>query len=190
MKCPECAQTLKTFNRDCFVCSDGHGALIFNKHLREKDEDLVSKIEQGEMLPVSTQRTHSIACPHCGTLMHQVDYNSTGIIIDSCLKCHYRWLDRGELRKIKDHKPQLDPIDKALLISLEEKIGKVHQDEVLNPAYQLSDRSLGSPGSLGLSAIRAVYVGLRHSWFSRIATITILIIAVLVYVYVIKEFNK
>jgi len=190
MKCPVCTQSLKPFVKDCFICPGEHGALIFNKHLRVKDKDLISKIDPDKTQLISAQRNHLISCPHCGSQMYKVDYNSTGIVIDSCLKCHYRWLDKGEFIKIKNHKPQFDPVDTAIIMSLDKQIGKAQQDKVLNPAYSLSDNSLSSPGSLGFAAVRAVIVGLRHSWFTRIATVAILIITALMYEYVIKEFNK
>ena len=35
--------------------------------------------------------------------MVEVDYRGSGIMIDVCLACPYRWLDGGELTKIVEY---------------------------------------------------------------------------------------
>lgn len=120
--CPLCRRPLQKHDK-YFACMQGHGALITPRHLREKDESVVSQIEaHANQAHNLTERTHLINCPHCNTTMDLVDYSHTGIMIDSCMHCHYRWLDAGELRRIKDHKPALSPSDTALLTQIEHDI--------------------------------------------------------------------
>lgn len=123
MYCPACKQTLEKY-KNCFICPNSDGALITNRQLVEKDENLITGIDANRSnkaieLP---QRDTEIACPHCGAAMHLVDYNFTGIMVDSCTGCHYRWLDKGEFRKIKDHKPRMKGEDILFLLDLEQKI--------------------------------------------------------------------
>lgn len=134
MECPSCGNKLDSL-KGSFVCPDGHGALVTSKHLIEKDNQFISEIEDYKNRHLSKTTTHEIACPHCGAVMHKADYNGSGIIIDSCMKCHYRWLDYGEFRNIKDHKPGIKPDDLLFLGELDGNIAELHGQE--NPNKRL-----------------------------------------------------
>ncbi|QQS18042.1 zf-TFIIB domain-containing protein [Candidatus Saccharibacteria bacterium] len=121
--------------------------LIISSHLLDKDIQLESKVEVMETdtsAPIP-KRDSELVCPHCGAIMNRVDYNSTGIIIDSCIKCHYRWLDRGEFGKIIEFKPRINPDDLLFLLDLKLKteaiVTKGSDDP--NPEVPLSSGVLG-----------------------------------------------
>lgn len=190
MKCPVCHKPLQATQDDSFLCPENHGVLLTGAHLIEKDEQLVSALDSA--IPELSERNHEITCPHCSSAMHRTDYNGTGIMIDSCIKCHYRWLDGGEFRKIVTSKPQLSSVDAAFIEQLGEQMtaSQALQSNDVNPAYRLSTKSgFSSPRAFGFIAAQTVAKGLRHSKYTRIATVVILIIMALVYRYVISEFN-
>ncbi len=124
MQCPICNLPLTVLSKDGYICPNDDGVLIASSHLIDKNERLAKEIETEEADTATKavpQRKHDLTCPHCGAAMHRVDYNSSGIIIDSCVKCRYRWLDKGEFKKIVDIKPKIDPKDLLFLLDLQQK---------------------------------------------------------------------
>jgi Zn-finger nucleic acid-binding protein len=195
MQCPICQKPLvATRLQKCFVCPGGHGALLPSSQLIKKSTEIASHVEPAETTgTAAAPRNHDITCPNCRSMMQRVDYSSTGIIIDSCLQCHSRWLDRGELTKIVLYKPQLNKADADFLEQLEEQMSanQAPQPEDVNPTYRLATGpSFGSLWAVGFAVSRAVMKGLLHSKYTRIATVLILFIVLLLYVYVIKEFQS
>lgn len=97
LQCPVCHEKL-TNHQTYFSCPLLHGYLVTGSTLR--------KIRSAELKLAGSNssetdvRDKSVTCPSCGNLMKRVDYNHTGIMIDSCTGCHYRWLDRGEANRI------------------------------------------------------------------------------------------
>jgi Zn-finger nucleic acid-binding protein len=122
MKCPICNAEL--VERDqVFVCQRGHGTLMAGKLLGElKKLDFPDEPASGE---ARADDKKPLTCPHCSAQMQKVNYNDSGIIIDACTNCPYRWLNAGEIKKIEDFKPNIHPQDLLFLESLKEKTDAV-----------------------------------------------------------------
>lgn len=92
IKCPRCAKPLQQ-RGDFYECQGGHGLLISGPSLIK----LKKTVAQQRML---TQQELAVQpkteCPNCHKTMQAVNYQQTGIVIDACLYCGYRWLDHGE----------------------------------------------------------------------------------------------
>lgn len=104
LHCPLCAQPM-TIGEYWQECPNGHGRLLFAGNL--------VKLRQGKIAPNEAVATAAgggaaqdgarpayIRCPHCGNAMTPVDYQLTGVVIDVCTHCAYRWCDAAELTKI------------------------------------------------------------------------------------------
>jgi len=90
----------------------------------------------------------NLICPHCSAPMQKVNYNDTGIIIDSCTNCPYRWLAAGEIEKIEEYKPNIHPQDLLFLVGLQEKSKALASDNTdtggdVNPEVPLYVGVLG-----------------------------------------------
>lgn len=101
MNCPICTQEL-SIKDDYFYCPQKHGVLLGTKHLINRNI-----VEVEDFHETTGDTKIELVCPKCSSKMHKTNYNSTEIIIDSCTKCHSRWLDSGEFTKIKNYKPNL-----------------------------------------------------------------------------------
>lgn len=138
MNCPFCNKPL-TEKDGVFVCPAGHGTLMAGKLLGElKQLNIPDEVPTTET-QADSQKT--IACPHCGSQMQKVNYNDTGIVIDVCTNCPYRWLNAGEIKKIEDFKPKINPQDLLFLESLKEKTeavaANVDAEDTENPEVPL-----------------------------------------------------
>lgn len=145
MICPLCSRPLTTLANDCFACPQDDGVLISNRHLVNKDPVVVHEVASAEAdtagaIPL---RDQDLVCPHCDAAMHRVNYNSTGIIIDTCTTCSYRWLDRGELQKIATFKPKLLAEDMLFLLSVQQQINRSTTSANSNPDVPLSSGIAG-----------------------------------------------
>jgi Zn-finger nucleic acid-binding protein len=102
-RCPICKLHLEPFVEDTYTCPDNHGVLIAEGHLADEDGQVTQQIEarEGSTLEALPGRGHSISCPHCEALMDRVDYNFTGVIVDVCTRCKYRWVDQDQLAKLE-----------------------------------------------------------------------------------------
>jgi len=124
MNCPICSNNLKR-DDSVFICPSGHGTLAGGKFLGQIEK--ASLDDEAQTLQLNTE--HKLNCPHCQQPMTKVNYNYTGIIIDSCTSCHYRWLDTGEAKKIKDYKPDTKPEHLLAILELEDKTKKLAQQD-------------------------------------------------------------
>lgn len=97
MKCPACATDL-TQCTHWFECPSCNGHLLHGKDLIKANRGQIEAPEN--MSSTVTERPSSIQCPHCQNPMTIVDYQFSGVHIDTCTKCPYRWCDAGELAKI------------------------------------------------------------------------------------------
>lgn len=164
MKCPICSQELTSPVDGAYVCPSDHGVLMTSKHLIAKDKDLLPEDTPSASLPVKPQE---MSCPHCSARMVPTDYNATKIIIDACLKCHYRWLDEGEFTKIVSHKPDIDPQDLLFLLDVQEKTKALHANQ--------SAQGAGVPGYSGVvgGAVRGLSAGHTHRTFGFLTGVTV-----------------
>lgn len=122
MNCPYCTQPLQPLSGEVYACPQRHGVLMSGTHLAAKSQSLASKIDTHEGSAVMGSSTKPSICPHCTGTMVAVDYNSTGVEIESCESCRFRWLDHGEYRKLVDHRPQLNPEDVLFLSELDKEM--------------------------------------------------------------------
>lgn len=203
MECPVCNNPLEHIMKNAFICPKGDGILVTSKQLLEKDSEIVKHTHDEA---TTTNRNHDISCPHCHAMMHRVNYSSTGIIIDSCMKCHYRWLDRGEFKKIKNYKPKLSLTDMAFLQELQQRINDLDSstsvlysgewDTLVRNHIELKDdlpgymntpeemrRNFGYTAGIG---IYGLIVSMIHSKFMRVVG-PILLIGLFVLAYFISK---
>ena len=196
MRCPTCKQSLVREN-SIFLCTHSHGALVPGKFLVDIENSLVDDEVSNRSAP---DTKHDLPCPRCTKKMHKLDYNHTGIIIDSCTNCHYRWLDRGEIGKIKNFKPRFQPDDLLFLGDLERKLDTAskHKNHPKNnpriPLFNVmriisagdSRRTLGALGGMGLYGI---IVGMITSKFLRIVIPLLLLFFTISYYLVFVSFS-
>lgn len=200
MLCPICSSQLTEY-KSLFRCVNNHGTLITGKYLSdiEKNQTVSDADTQS-----SVDTKHTIKCPHCSSTMQKVDYNSTKIIIDTCTNCHYRWLDSGEVSKIKNFKPDIDAKSLLFLMDIDKQIKEAGSREVkeANPRLPLQGSwRAGSEVVGGLSGRRSevrysailgqglygIYKGLTHSKTSRYLTIITLVIFGLLFYFIVLD---
>lgn len=93
LKCPLCSEVMVNNEETYYVCPNGHGILLGGNQMQQ--------LFTGKLKPHIThnnpiEHTQPITCPSCGNMMERVAYQGSALIIDSCTKCAYRWLDAGE----------------------------------------------------------------------------------------------
>lgn len=98
LKCPICGSDMPNIDSH-FSCPNHHGTLLTGAQL--------AGLKNGELTIEHPDASHTIEhgvliCPACSQPMHQVPYNGSDIIIDSCMHCPYRWLDGAEIHAISD----------------------------------------------------------------------------------------
>lgn len=202
MRCPICNKNLTDQHKGLFVCPDGHGTLVTGKYL----SDIEESPEVNETKSSSAvDSKHQIICPHCSSEMHKVDYNSTDIIIDSCTNCHYRWLDSGEITKVKNFKPSIKAEDLLFIADLDDKIHQANKREIkeANPRLPLQGSyRAGAEVVTGISGdhrvrlaaitgqgLYGIVKGLIHSKTSRILTIITLLIFGLLFLLIFWDYR-
>lgn len=116
--CPICSSELVAQN-GIFLCPQQHGLLLTSRQLRDAKREKRHALQPAKTHVPDSQQ--NVTCPNCGQPMHKVNYNDMEIVIDSCLKCHYRWLDTGELDRIVSHKPDMSPEDILFVAELDQK---------------------------------------------------------------------
>ena len=98
LACPICKKEMR-YQTYWHECPDGHGRLLHAQKLLGFRTGTIKKSITEPTVNIADRKTHLI-CPHCGKEMMPTQYVKRGLIIDSCTKCPYRWLDAGELQKI------------------------------------------------------------------------------------------
>lgn len=200
MLCPICSKQLVE-HQSLFRCADNHGTLVTGKYLSDIEDKPVPE-PSGQVL---ADTKHEIHCPHCAAMMHKVDYNGTSIMIDACTKCHYRWLDAGEIAKIKNHDPKINPQDLLYIADVDEQMRQSQGREVkeANPRLPLQGSWRGGSevvggnranvryGAIAGQGLFGIYKGLTHSKTSRILTLVAMIIfGLLVYLFFLDGKNS
>ncbi|MBI1857202.1 zf-TFIIB domain-containing protein [Candidatus Saccharibacteria bacterium] len=189
MLCPICSGKLTEQQKGLFMCPDGHGTLVTGKYLSDIETESVPHEQQNKTL---SHAKSVITCPHCSVAMQKVDYNSRGIIIDSCTNCHYRWLDSGEITKIKNFKSNIDIQDLLYVADVDMRIKQANQKETneANPRLplegtyragagvitEISGDSRVSLGAIVGQGLYGVVKGLTSSKTARMLTLTTLLI--------------
>ncbi len=128
MLCPVCQIEL-VHEGTVLACPSRHGILVTGKVLQERET--ISVDDKGDSQAVNTKQ--QLTCPNCSAAMQKVNYNDTEIIIDSCPNCMYRWLDTGELAKIRNYKPNPNAENLLFLLDFDDKLKSVSNDQIENP---------------------------------------------------------
>ena len=112
IKCPACGKDMEKvyipsegINID--ICTNGCGGIFFDNRefdkFNEEYEDIsviIEKLKNNKFTPINDEKERT--CPHCGGKMIK---NKTapegGICVDDCYACGGKFLDYGELEKIR-----------------------------------------------------------------------------------------
>lgn len=111
MNCPICETPLLQ-EQAYFICPRGHGSLLSGGQLDKLKDRPIAEANLSSTEPIKPKQ---LVCPHCGGSMAKVNYDDSEIFIDSCTQCPYRWLDAGEITKIRQYQPKLSPEDALYL---------------------------------------------------------------------------
>lgn len=98
LHCPICQKEMH-YNKYWHECPDGHGRLLHAQKLLGFRTGSIKQTITEALVDIAARNKH-LTCPHCGKEMMPTQYVKRGLVIDSCTKCPYRWLDAGELAKI------------------------------------------------------------------------------------------
>jgi Zn-finger nucleic acid-binding protein len=93
--CPICQKTM-TQTDNWQACPDGHGVLLNGR-------DLIRLHQHNLTIPsdaAKAQQHGSLSCPNCHSQMESVNYEETGVTIESCPTCPFRWLDADAMIKL------------------------------------------------------------------------------------------
>ncbi|HEX4774735.1 MAG TPA: zf-TFIIB domain-containing protein [Candidatus Saccharimonadales bacterium] len=106
LKCPLCQQTMVMSDENSTqACPGGHGILLNAKDLRGlRHREFTFQAD-----PTKTQKHDPLVCPNCKNPMIEVDFEDSGVIIDSCEHCPFRWLDANEISEIASGQKILNP---------------------------------------------------------------------------------
>lgn len=147
--CPVCAKPLlagSIENQPILYCNCCYGFLL-------KNEDFGSIVRQRRarregceaeaVKPLDTaQYDRQLNCPACAKLMEVHPYYGPGnVVIDSCSRCHYVWLDHAELRRIERAEGGKEPAPLPLHVN---ESGDL---TIIPPPETTSRRGYTAPGS-------------------------------------------
>lgn len=196
MKCPICAKLLVKQD-DTFLCEQ-HGMLLSGRVLHQARSQKINPTVDKDASKTRVSNTPSmvIVCPNCSSNMTPVDYVHTGIIIDSCPTCEYRWLDKGEMEKILAHKPQLNPkqlleleeFDRNAQKKFEAKDDKIAHFVLYRHVAPMAVRATGGGGgrfpAIAGAGIYGLIRAMMHSTFYRVLVLIVILVFGLFYWYV------
>ena len=135
ISCPACGKTMKkvfipNLGINIDICTEGCGGIFFdNREFKQFDEqnesiDMITKeLENKEFIPVDENQVR--ICPACGAKMVKNSTRAEGdVIVDDCYSCGGKFLDQGELEKIrKEFRTEKDRAGDAVRY-LYSKVGK------------------------------------------------------------------
>ncbi len=133
--CPCCSETLQKgqledrnvlYCRHCYgmlLKNDAFGAVVRERRARRE----LSEAETPRPInPADYDRL--LHCPHCSGLMEAHPYYGPGnVVIDSCDRCHFIWLDHGEMARIERSAGGREPVPSALHINSDGDITTIAQ---------------------------------------------------------------
>ncbi len=97
LPCPICRSDMDNNGR-FYACPAHHGVLLTGANLIDAKNGTLALPSFSQ--PQHSDRCRKLSCPSCGNAMNHVDYNGSGVMIDSCSECVYRWIDNGELQPL------------------------------------------------------------------------------------------
>lgn len=132
--CPACGKEMEKIfieRANCLidVCTNGCGGIYFdNREFKKFDENLESIDEiQAKLADKTfkkTDETFKRVCPACGMKMVKNSTSVKGeIIIDDCYSCGGKFLDFGELEKIRAEYPTEEARKQAVVDYLKSSMG-------------------------------------------------------------------
>ena len=156
LKCPACGEEMEKVyveRTQCFidVCTNGCGGIFFdNREFKKFDEDAESIDEIKGVLEGKTFKkvdaSYKRICPACGMKMMKNSTSIKGeIIVDDCYSCGGKFLDYGELEKIRAEYKTEEERSKDVLNYLKANMGEEF-DEM--HAHKLTKKTNDKPGIL------------------------------------------
>lgn len=148
LTCPACGKDMEKIHierANCHIdiCINGCGGIYFdNREFKKFDENLESIDEIQAVLEGKTfkkvDETFKRTCPACGMKMVKNSTSILGeIIIDDCYSCGGKFLDCGELAKIRAEYPNEEARSKAVAEFVKSKMGSEYDASyTLKPAKQ------------------------------------------------------
>ena len=150
IKCPACTKEMKKvfisskkINLD--ICLDGCGGIYFdNRELGCFDESHENVDEIFEAISSKTfelvDESKDRNCPYCGAKMIK-NYSSVdrSVQIDECYTCGGKFLDNGELQKIRDEYSNNEERSKAFSQKLAEIVDEEFREVVKNPKKGINE---------------------------------------------------
>lgn len=205
MNCPICSQGLLS-DKKIFACSNHHGVLMAGGVLYEARESAKSgaRADAPATDTLVQNTTATLSCPNCRHAMQKVDYAHTGVVIDACANCPYRWLDKGEFEKVlRMGAPKLGAKDLLFLGALDQE---QKQQKQLKPNEKVAHFTLyravygaqvlfGVPGAatapryIATMGMHGMIKMLLHSWFYRALLIVIIVVFAAIAFYMISVMN-
>lgn len=134
INCPACGKSMQKvfmldagFNLD--VCADGCGGIFFDgrelKHFDENHENIddLKEILSNKSFQ-KTDETQTRICPVCGNKMVKNYVSSKHAVqIDECYNCGAKFMDSGELTKMREEYPTEKDRKQAFLSETYKEIG-------------------------------------------------------------------
>ncbi|MBR1775523.1 zf-TFIIB domain-containing protein [bacterium] len=161
INCPACGCKMQKIfvsgaDVDIDICTDGCGGILFDNRELEKMDSAADNID--EILEVVGTKVFKTVyddirnCPICNTPMVKMGAHNSGVTIDVCNVCGAKFLDNGELEKIRN--------------SNEEKNEKI--DELSNLIFQNDLHSIiGDNLNPKSSKIRSLFEKIVYKIISR-----------------------
>ena len=112
INCPACGKEMekiyiKGADVNIDICTEGCGGILFdNRELEKFDEkhenadEILNKVAGKEFAEVDKKKYR--VCPVCGSVMTKMGAAHGGVQIDLCSICGAKFLDHGELEKIRE----------------------------------------------------------------------------------------
>ena len=154
MKCPACGKVMekvfiKSEGINIDICTDGCGGIFFDNRefeaFNEQHEDITfieSKLEGKTFQPVNEDEVR--ICPACGGQMVKNTSKVNGnIVVDDCYLCGGKFLDYGELQKIRAEYTNDNSRTSSAMEYLYREIGQELTQIDMERAKHKASRNLG-----------------------------------------------
>jgi Zn-finger nucleic acid-binding protein len=119
LTCPACGNEMKkiylegkSINID--ICLDGCGGILFdNRELEKCDEAHENVTEILEAISnktfIKVDESAQKECPVCGAIMMKMGAGSGNVQLDCCAHCGAKYLDNGELQRMRNGQKDIVP---------------------------------------------------------------------------------
>ena len=130
MNCPKCSSDFKTHlvgDIQVDECTSCHGVWFDPGELDLATQEVENDLRWVEFDLWKDENLFQVSkggmkCPSCKTTMAAVKYGPTEVTVDTCVKCHGIWLDKGEFEQI--------------ITSLDEKLAAMTEEEYKQATLQ------------------------------------------------------